>query len=131
MPTQCFLFSVKLGIDAWVAITLGVLAAGGAGWLLDKAIYLPLRQKKASVMVLLVASLGAFTAIQALIAIAFTANFQTLSQRIVGTQPTFDIGGGVVTMTQVWIVISAILFVAGTPPDTQIHNVRQVRARGF
>ena len=108
-----FLFSVKLGFDAWVAIILGVLSAGAVGWLLDKGIYLPLRRRKASVMVLLVASLGAFTAVQALIAIIFTANFQTLSQRLAGTQPTFDIAGGVITLTQVWIVIAAILVVAG------------------
>lgn len=71
-------------------------------------------------MVLLVASLGAFTAIQAIIAILFTSQFQTFSQNI-GSQKVYEIfglstwlkAGAVITETQLIILISAIVVSAG------------------
>lgn len=65
-----FYFAKTLGLDIYVAIILGVALAGLVGFGLDKFIYLPLRRRKASNMVLLVASLGAMTALQAVIAIS-------------------------------------------------------------
>jgi len=84
------------------------LVAGLVGYLLDKFIYLPLRQRKASGMVLLVASLGVFTAIQALLAILFSSQFQTLSLYI-GPQRIFDLFGGIITQTQLIILVSVLL----------------------
>lgn len=60
-----FYFAKILGLDIYVAIILGVALAGFVGFGLDKFIYLPLRRRKASNMVLLVASLGVMTALQA------------------------------------------------------------------
>lgn len=82
------------------------------GYILDKFIYLPLRKRKASNMVLLVASLGAFTAIQAIIAILFTSQFQTLSRNASG-QKIYEIFGGIITQTQLLILISGIVITAG------------------
>src|SRR3989344_1241285 len=53
------------------SVLLGIFIAGTSGYLLDKFIYLPLRRRHATEMVLLVASLGAFTVVQAFIAIFF------------------------------------------------------------
>ena len=61
------------------AAALGILVAGAIGWGLDRIVYRALRKRRASNMVLLVASLGAFTVIQAVIAMIFTSQFQTLS----------------------------------------------------
>lgn len=88
------------------SILLGIILAGLIGYLLEILIYRPLRKRKASNMVLLVASLGAFTTIQALIAILFTSQFQTLSS---GTQRIFKVFSGVITQTQVIILICAVL----------------------
>ena len=78
------------------------------GYGLDKLIYLPLRKRKASNMALLIASLGAFTALQAVIAILFTSQFQILWQNY-STQKIYEIFGGVITQTQLIILMSGIL----------------------
>ena len=107
-----FYFAKTLGLDVYVAIILGVALAGLVGFGLDKFIYLPLRRRKASNMVLLVASLGAMTALQAVIAILFSSRFKTLSGNV-GTQKLFTILGGVITQTQFVILLSAALVMAG------------------
>lgn len=103
-----FYFTKIFGLNVLTAILLGVLISGVIGYLLDKIVYLPLRKRKASNMVLLVASLGVFTVLQALIAIKFTSQFQTLANGV-NEQKIFKIFGGSITQTQVIILISAIL----------------------
>lgn len=107
-----FYFAKTLRLDFYVAIILGVALAGLVGFGLNKFIYLPLRRRKASSMVLFVASLGAMTALQAIIAILFSSRFKTLSQ-YVGIQKLFTILGGVITQTQVVILLSAALVMTG------------------
>ena len=107
-----FYFAKTLGLDVYVAIIFGVALAGLVGFGLDKFIYLPLRRRKASSMVLFVASLGAMTALQAVIAILFSSQFKTLSQTV-GTQKLFTILGGVITQTQFVILLSTALVMAG------------------
>ncbi|XOB40355.1 MAG: branched-chain amino acid ABC transporter permease [Candidatus Nealsonbacteria bacterium] len=107
-----FYFAKTLGLDVYVAIILGIALAGLVGFGLDKFIYLPLRRRKASNMVLLVASLGAMTALQAVIAILFSSQFKTLSGNV-GTQKLFTILGGVITQTQLVILLSAALVMVG------------------
>lgn len=107
-----FYFAKTLGLDVYVAIILGVFLAGLVGFGLNKFIYLPLRGRKASSMVLFVASLGAMTALQAVIAILFSSQFKTLSGNV-GIQKLYTILGGVITQTQVVILLSAALVMAG------------------
>jgi len=107
-----FYFAKTLDWNIYLAVVIGVLLAGLVGYGLDKLVYLPLRKRKASNMVLLVASLGAFTALQAIIAILFTSQFKTLSQNV-GTQKLFEVFGGVITQTQLVILIAAIVVMAG------------------
>ena len=107
-----FYFAETAGWNIYIAIIFAVALAGLVGCGLDRLVYLPLRKRKASNMVLLVASLGAMTALQAVIAILFTSQFQTLS-RNVGTQKLFEVFGGVITQTQLVILIAAIVVMAG------------------
>lgn len=107
-----FYFAKTLGLNLYFAVILGVALAGIVGYGLDKFIYLPLRKRKASNMVLLVASLGAMTALQAVIAILFTSRFKTISQNI-GTQKLFEVLGGVITQTQLIIILVTALILAG------------------
>ena len=107
-----FLFFGKtLGMNLFLSVFIGVVMAAIAGYGLDKLIYLPLRKRKASNMALLIASLGAFTSLQAIIAILFTSQFQTL-WRNYSTQKIYEIYGGVITQTQLIILISGILITA-------------------
>ncbi len=103
-----FLLSKKLGLDLYLAITIAILFSGLIGYLSEKLIFLPMRNKKASGMVMLVASLGLFTALQAIIAIFFSSQFQTLSKNV-GTTKIYNFFGGIMTQTQLIILISTLL----------------------
>ena len=106
-----FYVSQKLGWHIVAGIILGVLVSGLIGYLLDKGIFLQLRKRKASSMVLLVAALGIMTALQAVIAILFTSQFQTLSSGM--ETKVYDIFGGVITNIQLVILISVIIIMFG------------------
>jgi branched-chain amino acid transport system permease protein len=103
-----FYFYKTLGLNLYVSIILGTLIAGLIGFIIYKLVYSPLRERKSSSMVLLVGALGAFTAIQAIIAIFFTSQFQTLTKNA-GADRVFDIGGGVITQVQLIILVTGLV----------------------
>ena len=107
-----FYFYKTLSLNLYISILLGILIAGIIGFLLYKFVYSPLRARKSSGMVLLVGSLGAFTAVQALIAILFPSQFQTLTQSA-GAGKVYDILGGVITEVQLIILICGLVIMAG------------------
>ena len=94
-----FFLLKKVGLPLPVGVIGGILLAGLVSYLLYRLVYAPLRARKASQTVLLVAALGVFTAVQAVIAILFTSQFQTLAGNT-GVGRLFQIGNGVVTGTQ-------------------------------
>ncbi|MFH0856854.1 MAG: branched-chain amino acid ABC transporter permease [bacterium] len=101
-----FYITKTFGLAIIPCAILSIIIAGFSGYLLDKLVYLQLRKKKASNLVLLVASLGAFTFIQAIIAILFSSQFQILSHV---NQKTFKIAGGIITQTQIIILFFAFI----------------------
>lgn len=107
-----FYFYKNLGLNLYVSILLGVIIAGVVGFIVYRLVYSPLRAKKSSGMVLLVAALGVLTAIQAIIAILFTSQFQTLSQSA-GSENVFNVFGGVITQTQLITLILGLLIMVG------------------
>ncbi|MBI4160109.1 branched-chain amino acid ABC transporter permease [Candidatus Wolfebacteria bacterium] len=106
-----FYLYARNGWNLYGAVIASVFLAGLIGFLLDRYLYAALRRRRASNMVLLVASLGAFTAIQAIIAILFTSQFQTLSQNF-ETQ-TFEIFGGIITFVQLIVIVAVIVITLG------------------
>lgn len=97
-----------LGLNIYLALTLGVVSAAAVGLILEKTVYLPLRKRKASSMVVLVASLGASIVIQSVIAMIFTSQFQSLSY-FFSNQPIYEIFGGTMTMIQLVTFISCVV----------------------
>ncbi len=95
-------------MPAYLAIPFGLLIAGLAGVLLDRALFAPLRRRYATSMVMLVASLGAFTALQALIAILFTSQFQQLAPPS-SAALLVSIGSIVVTKIQLTLIATSII----------------------
>lgn len=91
-----------------VACAIGVIVAALVGFLLDRFLFRQLRARKASRMVFLVASLGAFTCLQAFLAILFTSQFQTLGSGA-GDIVTYNIGGGIITQVQAIVIASVVL----------------------
>jgi len=103
-----FLFYKKLGFDLSLAVSLGILITGTVGYLINKFVYKKLRDRKASSMVLLVASLGMLTVLQAIVAMIFTSQFQTLSIGG-GTSRVFELFGAIITEVQAVILISGLM----------------------
>lgn len=91
--------SIQFGAPYLLSIPLGIGAAGLAGVALDKGIYASLRVRKASKLILLIASLGAMTAISALLAMIFSSQFFPLLSES-AANPTLDIFGGSITVVQ-------------------------------
>lgn len=105
-PLGDFFNSGTLGIA--VTTIAGVVVAASVGWLLNRFLFKKLRERKASQMVFLVASLGAFTCLQAFLAILFTSQFQTLSSGA-GDIVTYNMFGGIITQVQLAILISVFV----------------------
>lgn len=97
-----FYFSKTLGLPLWIGVLLGIALSGLVSYLAYTCIYKPLRARKSSGAVLLIASLGVLTALQALVAILFTSQFQTLSSLLSGNR-IFELFGGTFTAVQLSI----------------------------
>ncbi len=106
-----FYFSKMLGLNLYVSIILGIIIAGCIGFLIERIVYRKLRTKKASSLVFIVASLGVMTALQAVIAMIFSSQFQTFSTTI--NTDTYKIIGGVMTGVQLVTFVSSILIMFG------------------
>ncbi|MEI6296049.1 MAG: branched-chain amino acid ABC transporter permease [bacterium] len=103
-----YFFTKIIGWTATPSIIIGLLLAGLIGYLSERFVYRPLRVRKSSHMVLLVASLGVLTALQAVIAILFTSQFQTLGQ-MDSVNRNFNIFGGVITKIQLIMLFTVVV----------------------
>lgn len=103
-----FYFYKTLGLNVYGSVVLGMLISGTVGFVIYRLVYAPLKERRSSSMVLIVAALGVFTAVQAVIAILFTSQFQTLSQNA-GSERVFDIFGGIITQTQTITLVAGIV----------------------
>jgi len=101
-----------IGVPLYVAVPAGVLTSALIGFLIYRLVYAPLRTRKSSGTVLLVGSLGAFTALQAIVAILFTSQFQTLSKDS-GAEAVYQIFGGVITQVQLIMLVTGIVIMIG------------------
>ncbi len=106
-----FYFYKGLGLNLYLAVLLGLLISGAIGLLVYRLVYKPLREKKSSGMILLVAALGVMTTLQSIVAILFTSQFQTLSDNT-GNDVIYKIFGGVITQTQLVIFILGIIIMS-------------------
>jgi branched-chain amino acid transport system permease protein len=112
-----FYLANQLELNVWLAIIIAVLFTGLVSYLLDRFVYRTLRSQNASSMVLLLASFGVFTALQALIAVLFGSQFQTLSGG--GGAEVLTLAGASITHVQIAIfvtglgIMSALFWVLG------------------
>jgi len=66
-----FLFSRQLQCPVWLSIPLAIVCATGVGMLSEIALYRPLRKRKASPMILMIASLGLYIVLQNVISMVW------------------------------------------------------------
>lgn len=100
-----FFLYKSMGADLYLSIAAGILIAGFIGFLSDKLLFLPLRKRNASSAIMLVASLGLFTAIQELIPILFNSQYKGLRDPF--KTKTYEILGGVISEIHITIIITA------------------------
>ena len=99
-----------LGVQSILAIVIALILTGLLSMLINRFVYKPLRARGSSNMVLLVASLGVFTALQAIIAILFSSQFQTI--HIKALQETVMVFGAFITHTQLLMIgLTFIVFI--------------------
>ena len=107
-----FFVSKVLGAPLWLGIFLGIFAGGFISFLAYRLIYKPLRARKATGAVMLIASLGVLIFVQAVIAILFTSQFQTLSG-LLGGNPVFELVGGTFTAVQLSAFVLCLTLFGG------------------
>lgn len=96
------------GVGSWfVAVPVGIILAASAGVGIDRGIYRPLRDKKASNLILLLASFGVFIFVENLIALIFGNQVLTLRSGIV--REGWQVLGAVITPIQALIIGVCIL----------------------
>jgi len=106
-----YLFKM-LGLNLYLAIAVAVIFTGLVGYISNYLVFRRLRARRGSNLVLIVASLGVFTAIESLIAILFSSQFQTLSDNR-SIVKIYSLIGGVVTQTQIVILLSGLAIMVG------------------
>jgi branched-subunit amino acid ABC-type transport system permease component len=101
---------VQAGLSPWIAIPVGIVAAGAVAFIVHHTVFAPLRKRHSSNMVLLVASLGAYTVLQAVIAMIWTSEFKSLPLKT--AERSIEFLGGIITRTQLFALIAALLIAA-------------------
>lgn len=104
-----FFLAVRTNVPVGIAIVFGILSAALVGFMLERAVYRPLRGRRASNYVLLIASLGVSVALEALIALMFSSHFYTLSS-VDFLGDAISAMGVSVTGVQILMLVSAVLF---------------------
>lgn len=97
-----------LNVPLVLAMLLSIVLAAVLGVLIEFFIYQPLRARKSSNTVLLIASLGVLTSVQAIIAMIFSSQFRTLSKDV-SSEKVFTVLGGTITETQVLILLAGLV----------------------
>lgn len=104
-----FLFIQMLGWSFYTAIPSTILAACLIGSMVEWFIYKPLRKKKSSAIILLLASLGIYIVLQNLISLFFGDD--TKSIRTWEVKEGLNVFGAYITPVQIIIVASSLLLV--------------------
>lgn len=104
-----FLFIRILGWSFYTAIPAAIVLALAVGCLMESVIYKPLRKKKSSSIILLLASLGIYIVLQNLISLFFGDD--TKSIRTWEVKEGVNVFGAYITPVQIVIIITSIVLV--------------------
>jgi len=104
-----YVLVIKAGLNPVFSFFLSILLASLLGILIDRLVYYPLRQRKATNLVFLLASFGIFIFIQNLLQLIFGAQILTL--RTGPVKEGYHIFSAVITPIQITIIIVSICLV--------------------
>ena len=97
-----YLFAVTLGLPVFLASVVSVALTMGLSLLSDVSVYRPLKRRKASNNVAMIASIGMMTVIIYLIAMFFGNETKVIDNTI---HPSFTFGNIIVTTPQMWQLV--------------------------
>lgn len=101
-----FLFNVTVGANLILAILLSVIISACLGICLDKAIWKPLRDKRAGKITLIIASVGLAMFLRNLIVLIWGGGTRNYDQPV---REGFEFLGAVITMNQIMVIVVAIV----------------------
>lgn len=104
-----FLFTQVLGWSFYAAIPVAIILALVLGGLMEIALYKPLRKRKSSSIILLLASLGIYIVLQNLISLFFGDD--TKSIRTWEVKEGINVFGAYITPVQIIIIVTSIFLV--------------------
>lgn len=98
-----YLFAVPLGLPILVAALVAILLTMGLSLLTDVSVYRPLKKRKASNNVAMIASIGMMTVIVNLLAMFFGNETKVIDNTI---HKTFVLGNLIITTPQLWQIVA-------------------------
>jgi neutral amino acid transport system permease protein len=101
-----FFFSISLGLNIFLAFIAAVAASSLVGVIIDKIIWKPMRTREATLITLLITSIGVAFVLRNLIILIWGNAIQNYGYEI---KEGMSFYGAKITETQVWIIISAVL----------------------
>lgn len=105
-----YVFVIVLKIPHALAVLPTLALAGVFGFVMYRTVYEPLRKRKASTVILLVASIALLILMQNVIQAVFGAEVKTLA--VGGVGEGLAIAGARITLLQCWIIIIALVLFA-------------------
>ena len=104
-----YLFSVTFGLPVFVGALIAVVLTMGLSLLTDVAVYRPLKQRKASNNVAMIASIGMMTVIVNLLAMFFGNETKVVDNAI---HRSFALGNIIITTPQMWQLVLGCAVIA-------------------
>jgi len=101
-----FLFA-SLGLSFWPSVILAIIFGALLGWLMNKFIYKKLRKRKASNVILLIASFALLILLESLILMLFGADVKTIGY--IKIAKGLEFLGAIITPLQIVIIIVSII----------------------
>ncbi len=102
-----FTFVISLQLNPLLSFVLAILLAGVLGVVIDRLVYKPLRKRKASNLILLIASFGVFIFIENLIAMLY--GNQILTIRTGPIREGYHVLAAVITPIQITILVVSLV----------------------
>ncbi|MFA5967104.1 MAG: branched-chain amino acid ABC transporter permease [Patescibacteria group bacterium] len=102
-----YLLFHQLGFNFWLAAILTVLLTGLFGWLMNATVYEALRKRKASNVILLIASVAILILLESLLLLFFGADVKTID--FLKVSQGLNIGAAIITPLQIVIIAVALV----------------------
>lgn len=103
--------STMLGIDFTMSVIITLIAGSLLGWLMNIAVYRPMRKRKASAAILMISSIAILTFFNAGLQAVFGADVKTYA--IASINPVFDFAQVRITGSQIVIIAVSIALLLG------------------